>query len=291
MTEQQKHPLKRIAVHHSFLTPKGRILGDYIAENPRKAVFMTTRELGAASQVSESTVVRFVSQIGYDGYAEFIQALRDFVDTDLTLMDRVDLSDIQGSDRFHQIIYEEIDNLKKLHESFDRDAADRVVNCLLNSHTIYVIGSRLSYTLAYYMGWSLTKIRSNIHILRGSDRTSVDWLTIAPSESLVVMIAMSRYPNELIRLGRLARRQGHTLCVITDSSACPLISFANETLIAPSQYLPIIGSPTTLSCLINCLIFEMAGQRGEAIKKYQERLEQSYRENDILFNPDEFGEY
>ncbi len=104
MTEQQKYPLKRIADHHSFLTPKGRILGDYIAENPRKAVFMTTRELGAASQVSESTVVRFVSQIGYDGYAGFIQALRDFVDTDLTLMDRVDLSDIQGSDRFHQII-------------------------------------------------------------------------------------------------------------------------------------------------------------------------------------------
>lgn len=287
--KKQQHPvIKRIMDNRSSLSPKGQILGDFIVQNPRKAVFMTIRELATASQVSESTIVRFVAQIGYEGYSEFLQALRDFVDVELTLVDRVDLSNMQGptADRFRRMVFEEIDNLKNLFRTFDMETVNRVVKDLKNSHTIYVIGSRLSFTLSYYMGWSLTKIRGNIHILKGSDSTCVDWLTIARPGSLVVIIAQSRYPNELITLGKMARRKGHRLTVITDSSMSPLIQFAHETLIAPSLYFPIIGSPTSLSCLINYLIFELASQSGKEIKSHQKYLEQSYLENDILFNLD-----
>lgn len=287
--KEQQHPvIKRVMDNRSSLSPKGQILGDFIVQNPRKAVFMTIRELATASQVSESTIVRFVAQIGYEGYSEFLQALRDFVDVELTLVDRVDLSNMQGptADRFRRMVFEEIDNLKNLFRTFDMETVNRVVKDLKNSHTIYVIGSRLSFTLSYYMGWSLTKIRGNIHILKGSDSTCVDWLTIARPGSLVVIIAQSRYPNELITLGKMARRKGHRLAVITDSSMSPLIQFAHETLIAPSLYFPIIGSPTSLSCLINYLIFELASQSGKEIKSHQKYLEQSYLENDILFNLD-----
>jgi DNA-binding MurR/RpiR family transcriptional regulator len=134
------------------------------------------------------------------------------------------------------------------------------------------------------MGWSLTKIRSNIHILRGSDSTTTDWLTIAPPESLVVIIATSRYPNELIKLAKWVRRLGQTLLVITDSPISPLISFAHLKLIAPSRHIPILGSPGPLSCLINFLNLELMGRIGNEAKSHQEKLEQSYRENDILFN-------
>ena len=67
-------------------------------------------------------------------------------------------------------------------------------------------GSRLSYTFAYYLGWSLTKVRRGVQILKGSDSTTIDWLTNAPDDSLVVVITTSRYPNELIRVGKVARR-------------------------------------------------------------------------------------
>ena len=87
--------------HHSFmdrlqneresLTPKGRILADYVAQNPRQAVFLRTRELARECGVSEATVVRFVGQLGYQGYGDFIQDLREIVDTELTSLDRVEL--------------------------------------------------------------------------------------------------------------------------------------------------------------------------------------------------------
>jgi DNA-binding MurR/RpiR family transcriptional regulator len=290
MTDQKSHPtMKEIVEQHHSLTPKGRILGNYIIKNSRKAVFMTTRELAVACQVSEATVVRFVSQLGYEGYGEFLQALRDLVDTELTLLDRVDLSDmnVPGAERFRRVVFEEIDNLKELYAKIDMDVIDKVMDYLQKSSNIYVIGSRISYTFAYYMGWSLTKVRQGIRILKGSDSTTIDWLTIAPPDSFVVIIANSRYPNELIKVGKLVRRLGMTLLVIADSSLCPLIQFAHMTLIAPSQHFPLIGSPTPLSCLINYVVIELASRDGKELKEYQAKLEQSYRENDILFNLEE----
>jgi len=289
MTEHKVHPLmKRMVEQNSSLNPKGRILNDYILENPKKVVFMTIKALASACQVSESTVVRFVGQLGYEGYSEFLQALRDFVDTEMTVLDRIDLSEMEEpeSDRFRRMVFEEIDNLKQLYDTINREDMSKMVDYLHKSSTIYVIGSRLSYTLAYYMGWSLSKVRPNVQILTGSDSITLDWLTMAPPESIVVIIATSRYTNELIRVARLVRRLEQTLLVIAESSLCPLIQFAHLTLIAPFQHIPVFGSPTTLFCLINYLILELANRSGNQLKVHQEKLEQSYRENDILFNLD-----
>ena len=84
--------MKSIVAQHPSLTPKARILGEYIVNHPRKAVFMTTKELARTCQVSEATVVRFVSQLGYEGYGAFQQALRDFVDRELTMLERTDMA-------------------------------------------------------------------------------------------------------------------------------------------------------------------------------------------------------
>jgi len=283
----QMHPiLKNLADNRLKLTPKGRVIADHIIKYPRKAIFMTTKELSETCKVSEATVVRFVSQVGYATYSEFQQSLRDFVDTELTLLDRIDIADLEvpGGERFRRVIFEEMDNLKQLYETLDTEALNRVIHLLQNSTAIYVIGSRLSYTFAYYMGWSLTKIRKNIHILRGSDSTTLDWLTIAPTDSLVVIIATSRYPNELIKIGKFAIRLGYNLVTITDSATCPLIQFSHETLTAPSHHIPFIGSLSAISCLINYISLEIASRMEKNLKAHQKNLEQNYLENDIFFN-------
>jgi DNA-binding MurR/RpiR family transcriptional regulator len=281
------HPLiDTITAGMDALTPKGRVIGRYIIAEPRKAVFMTTRELAEACEVSEATVVRFVSSLGYERYSDFQQALRDFVDTELTLLDRLEISDMQapGAVRFRRTVAEEIDNLQQLYKTLDVANMQTVVDVLNRRVPVHVIGSRLSYTMAYYMGWAMTKVRADIRIMKGSDRTTIDWLTIAPADSVTVIVATSRYPNELIRLSKLVKRLGQTLVAITDSSSCPVLQFADYQLIAASKHIPFLGSPTPMSCLINFLVHELASRQGEALKDHQAKLERSYRENDVLFN-------
>lgn len=289
MVQLEEHPfMRRISEQLAHLTPKGRMLGDYILENPRKVAFMTVRELSAACGVSEATVVRFVARLGFDGYADFLQSLRDLVEHELTLVDRVHFSGIRepGADRFGRMISREMDNLRQLYESVDMETVARTVDALRESSAVYAVGSRLSYTLAYYLGWLLTKVRGGIHILRGSDTTAIDWLTIAPEGSLAVLVATSRYPNDLIRVARHVRRIGLRLAVISDSAACPLNSFAHLSLAAPSRHIPVFGSPAGMTVLVNYLALELAAGNGDAVREHQESLERAYRENDILFNPE-----
>ncbi len=287
MNDTQPHPvIKDIVNRMNTLTPKGKILGSYIIQNPRKAVFMTTRELSEACGVSEATVVRFVGQLGYSGYGEFLQVLRDFVDSGLSLPDRMDLPGMRGpgSDLLHRVIFEEMNNLRQFYETIDMEVLIRIVEKIQESATVYVIGSRVSYTFAHYLGWSLTKVRRGVHILKGSDSTAIDWLTNAPDDSLVVIITTSRYPNELIKLGKVARRLQHNLLVITDNTLCPLIPFAHLSLVVPSRSIPLIGYPTTIFCIINYLMLELVNRQHPQLKEYQEKLEQMYLENDVLFN-------
>ena len=287
MNDSQAHPvIKGIVKQLDTLTPKGKILGSYIIQNPRKAVFMTTKELSEACGVSEATVVRFVGQLGFHGYGEFLQALRDFVDSGLTLPDRVDLPGMKGpgTDLLHRVVFEEMNNLRQFYEAIDMKVLGRIAEQLQDSPAVYVIGSRVSYTFAYYLGWSLTKVRRGVHILKGSDSTAVDWLTNAPDDSLVVIITTSRYPNELIKLGKVARRLQHNLLVITDNTLCPVIPFAHLSLVVPSRSIPLIGYPTTISCIINYLVLELVNRQRPQLKEHQEKLEQMYLENDILFN-------
>ncbi len=287
MNNSLSHPvISDILTKLDSLSPKAQILGNYIIQKPSKAVFMTTRELAETCNISEATVTRFVSTLGYNGYTDFIRALRDFVNTGLTLPDRADLQEGKGKglEKFHHLVLEELNDLKYLYETIDVKKMEQVVDCIAENKCVYVTGSRLSYTFAYYLGWSLSKIRKGIRILKGSDSTTIDILSSAPDNSLVILIATTRYPNELINLSRLVRRLGHTLVVLTDSSISPVIQFASLSLVVPLKSIPFIGNPSNMLCVIKYIVQALASREGASLQKHQEQLEQIYLENNILFN-------
>jgi DNA-binding MurR/RpiR family transcriptional regulator len=289
MNDLASHPvINGISNKLDSLTPKAQSLGTYIIQNPSKAVFMTTKELAETCKTSEATVVRFVYTLGYKGYSDFQEALKDFVNTGLSLPERVAIKGIkeQGTDRLHMGILEELNNLKYLYENINIETMNQFVDHLESSDTVYVIGSRLSYTFAYYLGWSLTKIRKGIHIIKGSDSTAFDMLANARSNSLVILTATTRYPNELLKLSKMVRRSSHTLLTLTDSNLAPMIQFADLSLVVPSLSIPLIGNLSGMLIAIQYMVQELANRKGDELTEYQKQLEQVYLENDILFNLD-----
>ncbi|CAB5141784.1 hypothetical protein D3OALGA1CA_4224 [Olavius algarvensis associated proteobacterium Delta 3] len=278
--------VQHIVDHMPTLTPKGRILGNYVVQHPQQAVFMTTKELAKACAVSEATVVRFVGQLGYGTYGTFLQALRDLVNTGMTLQERVDLPGLKGAegDLLGQVMTEEMENMRQLYQTIDRETLNTFIDQLGKAPSVYVAGSRLSYTFAYYFGWSLSKVRKGVNILKGSDSTVFDRLNSAPADALIVIVATSRYPNELIRLAKLVRRLDQTLLVMADSPLCPLLPFAHRTVVVPSQSIPYIGYIAAMSGVISYLVLELAAKQRDDVRPHQEKLEQIYLENDILFN-------
>ncbi len=273
---------------YNSLASKGKVLANFVRSKPDKAVFMTTRQLGAAAGgISEATVVRFVRQLGYDSYARFISSLRDLIDREFTLMERGRMTQpIMGREdkELDWLISQDITNIKAMQNQVDPVQIKAVRTILRESPAVFVMGARLSYSSAHYMGWTMGKIRKNVSILNGSDRTTMDQMVFAPKGTCVVVISTSRYPNELIRMGKIARRQNFKQILITDSSACPLAPFSDHILVAPQASVPFLGNPASLISLIHYLLNCLASDMKEELKTFQEKLEQAYLENDIWFN-------
>lgn len=287
MPEPKQSLNKIITELYPALTAKGKALAEFVLSNPEKAVFMTTRKLAGAAGTSEATVIRFVRQLKFDSYPRFIIAVRELIDTELTLIERNRLISpvIQSEDaEFERIIRQDIENINALARHIDLGEVVKIKKILRDSRAVYVVGSRLSYSPAYYLGWTLAKIRPHVDILRGSDLTAIDRITTAPSKSAVVVVATSRYPNELIRIGRHAKRIRHKLILLADSRSCPLIQSSDHTLITPLKAIPFLGSPASMISLINYLVHSLAPDMGSRLTAHQEKLEQAYLENDILFN-------
>lgn len=288
--DKKKSSLNKIIdAHYSKLTAKGKVLADFVLSNPDKAVFMTTRKLAGAVGVSEATVIRFIRQLNYDSYALFIKALRKIIDTELTLIERNRLTNpvVRSEDaELERITNQDIENIKAMSKNINFIEVKKIRKILKGSEAVYIIGSRLSYAPAYYMSWILAKIRKNVTIFKGSDRTTIDQLIFASQKSAVVIVATSRYPNELIKMGKLVKQHKLKMILLTDSLSCPLIQFSDHVLIAPFQTIPFLGNPASLITLINYLVHTMTADMGKELKNHQEKLEQAYLENDILFNYD-----
>jgi DNA-binding MurR/RpiR family transcriptional regulator len=279
--------LDKMADRNSKCTPLERQLAGFLLSNPKEAIFMSARELARKNDVSLSTVVRFVRQLGYSNYREFSRDMREQIDIRMTLPDRVEVQKAGSNlrDRIEREISDEIDNLKILKNDLDLEFLGKLSERIWQAPQICVVGARMSLSMSTYFSWALSRIRSQITSLDGGNRNSLDWIALSPKDTLVIILTVMRYPNDLFRLARFVHEQGRDLLVIADSRNCPLFQFADHCLSVPCRHFPIVGSPSALGCILNCIVYAMIFSHSEEVREHQNALEQLYRESEIFFDP------
>ena len=67
-----------------------RMIARYIEEHSDQVAFMTASRLGQTVGVSESTVVRFATEIGYSGYPALQQAMQEMIRSKMTSVQRLE---------------------------------------------------------------------------------------------------------------------------------------------------------------------------------------------------------
>ena len=139
-------------------------LADYIKENYDKAAFLTAAKMGEAVGVSESTVVRFATQLGYKGYPEFQKALGELVRTKLNSIQRMEVTygRIDRSEILATVLQSDIEKIKQTLESVDNHAFELAVDTILAAKKVYVIGIRSCAPLAKFLTFYLNLICEDV---------------------------------------------------------------------------------------------------------------------------------
>jgi len=279
----------RIADKYHKFTPLDRLLAEYLVNNTCEAVFLSARELAQKTAVSLATVVRFVRHLGYADYREFLRDMREQIDIRMSLPDRAAMLENGSSieSRIEREISGEIENLRYLKSQLDLGLLHSIAERIWRSQQIAVIGARMSLSISCYFSWALSRLRPQVINLDGGNKNSLDWLTLSPKDTLVILFTVMRYPNDLLRLSKVVRDQGKELVVIADSKRCPMFEFSTYHFSVPCQNFPLVGNPSALACVTNCLLYCMIYNHREEVKQHHNILESFYRENDIFFNPND----
>ncbi len=261
-----------------------RLIASYILEHYDKAAFMTAAKLGATVGVSESTVVRFASEIGYDGYPMLQRALQEMIRNKLTSVQRIQLANEQMdlNDVLDTVLNQDIDRIRRTLDETSREDFRRAVEAIVGAHTIYIIGAKSASTLANFLAFYFNIIFEQVRLVAVSSSSEMyEQLIRLSGRDVLIGISFPRYSKRTVEASRYARDNGATVIAITDSIESPLAEAADCTLLARSDMASFVDSLVAPLSLVNALIAAIGIRMNDQVCQTFGRLENIWEEYNV----------
>ena len=261
-----------------------RRIAKYINESYDKAAFMTANRLGKTVGVSESTVVRFAVDLGFDGYPSMQKAMQEMVLNRLTSVQRIEVASDRYSDQdvISTVLHADMEKLRQTGETVSREDFTAAVNAILKAKRIYILGVRSVAPLANFLGYYLNYMFNNVHVVSGvSAGEMFEKIVGVNSEDVVIAFSFPRYSSSTTKGSRYCRSAGATLIGFTDSRQSPLGRCCDHVLVAKSDMLSLVDSLVAPLSLVNALIVAVAAKREKELSRTFANLERIWDEYDV----------
>ena len=258
--------LLRIKEKYKKMSKGQRRLADYVCNDYDKAVFLTAAKLGEIVGVSESTVVRFATQLGYKGYPGFQKALEELVRNKLNSIQRMEVTygRISQSEILETVLQSDIDKIKMTLADIDHKAFDLAIDTLLNARRVYVIGIRSCAPLASFLGFYLNLVCDNVSVV-----------------DVNIGISFPRYSMRTLKALEFASNRKAKVITLTDSVHSPMNLYSSCNLIARSDMASIVDSLVAQLSVVNALVVALCMKRQKEVVSTLETLEEIWGEYEV----------
>ncbi|MDD7222236.1 MAG: MurR/RpiR family transcriptional regulator [Oscillospiraceae bacterium] len=261
-----------------------KLIANFILSSYDKAAFMTACKLGKTVNVSESTVVRFAAELGYDGYPSMQKALQEMIRNKLTSIQRIEVSNdrIGDQDIMSMVMQSDIEKIRLTLEETDRTSFSHAVEAISSARRVYILGVRSASALANFMSFYFTFIFDNVvHV----DTTSISEvfeqvMRIGPDDVLIGL-SFPRYSKRTVKAMQYAKKQGATVIAITDSDVSPLANIADVSLFAKSDMASFVDSLVAPLSLVNALIVAVSRVKNDQLEATFGKLESIWAEYEV----------
>lgn len=269
---------------YSSMSKGQKLLATYITDNYDKAVFLTAAKLGEVVGVSESTVVRFASHLGYKGYPEFQKALEEMVRNKLNSIQRMEVTygRISQSQILETVLQTDAEKIKYTLETIDQSAFELAVDTILNARTIYVIGIRSCAPLASFLSFYLNLMFDHVVQLHTNNSSELfEQMVRINSEDVIIGISFPRYSMRTLKAMEFANNRNAKVITLTDSIHSPMNLYSSCNLIASSDMASIVDSLVAPLSVINALIVALCMKKQTEVVKTLEELERIWDEYQV----------
>lgn len=282
--EMQSNLISKIGERMAEFSKSQRLIGSFITQHYEQAAYMTASKLGNAVNVSESTVVRFAIEMGYEGYPEMQKDLQSYSKTRLTALQRLDITNDRIDSRrvLKSVLLQDVDRIKSTVEMIEETAFEAAVDEIIGAENIYIFGAMSSNALARFMDNYFQLIFDNVHFVRAVNTSGIyQQLIRIDKNDVFIGFSFPRYCNSTTNAARYASSRGAKVIAITDSMASPLGSIADHVLLAKSDMVSFADSLVAPLSLINAIIVAVGMKKRENLEVTLSRLEEMWDENGV----------
>ncbi|MBO7196923.1 MAG: MurR/RpiR family transcriptional regulator [Clostridia bacterium] len=275
---------ERIKAIYSTLSKGQKKIANAVLQNYDKVAYLTAAKLGELVGVSESTVVRFADELGFEGYSQFQLAVQELVRIKLTPNQRIEITKqrIGHADVIDKAMESDIDKIKYTLEHLDRAAFSKAVDYILNSKNIYITGARSSEPIARLLSYNLSLIFDNVKLVVPTSSAEVfEQMYSVGEEDVVIAFSFPRYSSKMVNGIRFARQKNAKVIVFTDSDVSPIAEFAHCLLIAQSDMASFMDSLVAPLSIINAIVIEITARREREITERFDALEKLWDEYEV----------
>lgn len=230
----------KLEMQYDNLTKSQRRVAEYIMQNPMQAAFSTIDKIAHANDVSTTTVVRLTSSLGYSGFAEFQNELKEYLCTKSAPINKFSMSNMQEHENekdndLLEIMQTEIDNIRKTYDGLSENVIQNVCEKLANARNIYVFGARTCEGAARYMAYDLSRMFLNTQYVSENPCVLPEIFNRLGPEDVIIAIGFSRYVRFVADAAKWAKIQGASVVVITDSYDSPMVPYSDDLIVCYSK--------------------------------------------------------
>lgn len=276
--------MSKIQNNLSTFSKGQRLIAKYIIEHYDKAAFLTASKLGATVGVSESTVVRFATELGYGGYPQLQKALQEMIRNKLTAVQRMEVtSDRMGDqDILHSVLSSDIDKIRMTLDEIDRSSFEAAVEAILNARNIYILGVRSSASLSGFLGFYFNLMFDNVKLIHTNSVSEIFEQILRVGDGDVVLgVSFPRYSKRTLKALEYSKKSGATVIALTDSRLSPLSQTADYTLLAKSDMASFVDSLVAPLSVVNALIVAIGMRKQKEISETFTHLESIWDEYEV----------
>ena len=275
---------ERIKAVYSTLSKGQKKIANAVLNDYDKVAYLTAAKLGDLVGVSESTVVRFADELGFEGYSQFQLAVQELVRIKLTPNQRIEITKqrIGHGDVIDNAMESDISKIKYTLEHLDRRSFSDAVDGILSARHIYITGARSSEPLARLLSYNLSLIFDNVKLVVPTSSAEVfEQMYSVSEDDVVIAFSFPRYSSKMVNGIRFASSKNAKVIVFTDSEVSPIAEFADCVLIAQSDMASFMDSLVAPLSIINAIVIEITSRREREITERFDALEKLWDEYEV----------
>ena len=259
-------------------------IANYILDHYDKAAYMTASKMGQLVGVSESTVVRFAIELGFDGYPDMQKSLQELIRMKLTSVQRVEVTNslIGEGDVLEKILMSDAEKIRRTLEEVDREAFEAAVDKIVAADKIYIIGVRSSSSLAGFLNFNFRMIFDNVKFVQTTSGSEMfeQIMSIGPND-VMIAISFPRYSKRIVNAVEYAHNAGADVISLTDSHQSPIAGVADQLLLARSDLVSFVDSLVAPLSIINAIIVAVSRKKMDDIRIRFDKLEKIWDEYEV----------